>query len=121
MLYQGIVTQYFMKDDQLIGIFLQDPRRFDRQGYLKDKETYTQAIEKRDKPKADDYWRSIPSQNLYFFVEKIINMNLSYITPEGTVASTEAIGRLLAEVLGTRLDLSKITISQHKRPSPIVE
>ena len=40
---------------------------------------------------------SIPSQHLYFFSDKIVNMNLSYVTVAGQVASSAAVEKFLAE------------------------
>jgi hypothetical protein len=89
-LYQGTVSQYFMKEGELSGIILQKPRRFDRDPYLR-------AKSEGAKPEKKDYWISIPSQHLYFFADKIVNMNLSYVTVAGTVASSAAVEKFLAE------------------------
>lgn len=107
VLYQGTVSQYFVKDGQLSGIFLRNPKRFDREGYLKAKES-------GKKPAPKDYWRSIPSENLYFFVEKIINMNLSYKSPSKGIADMLAITKLIAELLGKSVDSKKVTITQEQ-------
>jgi hypothetical protein len=108
VLYQGTVSQYFVKDGQLSGIFLRNPRRFNREGYVKEKEA-------GKKPEAKDFWKSIPSENLYFFVEKIINMNLSYKSPSKGAADVIAITRLIADLLGKTIDPKKVTITQEQQ------
>jgi hypothetical protein len=104
-LYQGTVSQYFLKDGQLSGIFLRDPKRFDRHSYLNERAAG------RD-PQVNDYWKSIPSENLYFFVEKIINMNLSYKPPLGTLVDSATILRILADLVGQSFDPKKVTITR---------
>jgi hypothetical protein len=110
-LYQGTVSQYFVKDGQLSGIFLRGPRRFDREGYLKEKEA-------GKKPEAKNFWKPIPSENLYFFVDKIVNMNLSYKSASKGVADMAAITRMIAELLGKTIDLKKVTITQEQEKKP---
>jgi hypothetical protein len=71
-LFQGTVAKHFLdKDGKLSGIILTDPRRFDRR-------TYLLAKDAGQKPKPDDYWREIPSAKLYFFADRISNLNLNY-------------------------------------------
>lgn len=91
-LYQGIVVEYFLQDGKLSGLILDQPKRFDRKLYLKDKE---QDLE----PDKNDYWVAIPSENMYFFADKIVNMNLTYIPAEDSDVSTEAVNRFIREVL----------------------
>ena len=111
VLYQGTVSQYFVKDGQLSGIFLRNPRRFNREVYVKDKEA-------GKKPTPKDYWKSIPSENLYFFVEKIINMNLSYKSPSKGIAEIAAITKMIAELLGKTIHPKKVTITQEQEKKP---
>ena len=107
VMYQGTVSQYFARDGQLSGIFLRNPKRFDRRLYLK-------AQEEGKKPEKENYWRTIPSENLYFFAEKIVNMNLTYKPPLDTTFS-----RLLAEIFKKSVDPKKITVTlQTKRTAP---
>lgn len=104
-LYQGAVSQYFLKDGELSGIILQKPRRFGRDAYLKAKAEGTN-------PEKKDYWVPIPSQHLYFFSEKIVNMNLSYVTVAGQVASPEAVEKFLAEEFSPLAEsLGKLRVS----------
>jgi hypothetical protein len=65
-----------------------------------------------EKPNKDDYWQPIPSENLYFFADKIFNMNLNFFKPpEGQVENLEAIKKLLTDALG-KIDLSGVTVTQ---------
>lgn len=114
MLYQGTVSQYFAKDDgTLSGIFLREPKRYNRELYMKDRE----ALEKEGKkPDKNAYWQPIPSENLYFFADKIFNMNLNFKPPAGKVADREAIRKLLIEVLGHSFNPKNVTITQEKPP-----
>jgi hypothetical protein len=106
-LYQGRVSQHFLKDGQLTGIFLQEPKRFDREEYLKAKST-------GGDPSTSDFWKTIPSHNLYFFADKIINMNLSYKAPEQL--DSRIIAKLIAAVLKRPFLPGQITITQRKPP-----
>jgi len=90
VLYQGTISQYFMKDGDLSGIILQKPRRFNRALFLK-------AKEEGQKPDKKNYWVPIPSQHLYFFAEKIINMNLSYVTVSDKIRDPANIEKFLAD------------------------
>ena len=111
-LYQGIVSQYFMKEGELSGIILQKPRRFDRDPYLK-------AKNEGAKPEKKEYWISIPSQHLYFFVDKIVNMNLSYVTVAGTKASSAAVEKFLAEEFSPLTkSLGKLSVSVVRQKKP---
>jgi len=104
-LYQGIVSQYFLKDGELSGIILQKPRRFNRDLYLK-------AKDEGKKPEKKDYWTPIPSQHLYFFTDKILNMNLSYLTASGKIADSASVEKFLeAEFSPLAEDLGKLTVS----------
>lgn len=102
VLYQGELLDYFLKDGELSGIILKTPRRFDRVAYLKEKEA-------GNKPEAKDYWRSIPSKNLYFLADKIVNMNLTYLTPSEQIQDLEAVQKFLMETL--RKEVGKLTLS----------
>jgi hypothetical protein len=110
ILYQGTVAGHFIRDGALTGIFLTDPKRYNRDLYLKDRE----ALEKEGKkPDKAAYWQKIPSQNLYFFGDKIFNMNLTYQPPAGIV--DDAVRRLLTEIVESGLP-KNITITQAKLP-----
>jgi hypothetical protein len=87
ILYQGQVKEYFLdKEGELSGIFLESPRRFDRPGLLRDIESRTA---KRD---MDDYWRDIPSNNLYIPSDKITTLNVRYPTAEEVIAQRASAG-----------------------------
>jgi len=113
ILYRGTVTQHFVKDGRLTGIFLTEPKRYNRDRYLRDREEMRKDGEKPDK---DTYWQKIPSENLYFFADKIFNMNLTYRPPAGKVADEEALRKLLMELMGSALATRNITITQVKPP-----
>ena len=93
ILYKGHVLDFFLdKDGELSGIFLEYPRRFDRPGLLRD-------IEKgKAKSDTDSYWKRIPSNNLYISNEKIVNLNVRYLT-KGEATALRASWLLLAEGL----------------------
>jgi hypothetical protein len=75
------VLDFFLdKEGQLSGVFLEYPWRFDRQGLLRDIGKGTA------KPDADSYWKKIPSNNLYISNEKIINLNVRYLTDDEATA-----------------------------------
>ena len=81
VLYKGRVTEYFLdKEGELSGIFLGQPRRFDRSGLLRD------IKEEKAKRDMESYWRDIPSNNLYISSDKIINLNVRYLTAEEVIA-----------------------------------
>jgi hypothetical protein len=80
ILYKGHVLNFFLdKEGELSGIFLEYPRRFDHKGLLRD-------IEEGLHKDTDSYWRKIPSNNLYIPNEKIINLNVRYVTEDEATA-----------------------------------
>jgi len=92
ILYNGHVINFFLnKEGELSGIFLEYPRRFDRQGYLRD-------AEQQKIMDTDSYWRKIPSNNLYIPNEKIVNLNVRYLT-EDEVTALQASWLLMGEGL----------------------
>lgn len=113
-LYQGYVSQYFLKDGQLSGIILRSPRRFDRQPYLKAKEAGS-------KPNKDDYWIKIPSRNLIFLADKIFNMNVSFVPAPAEIEDSASVENFLADEFSPlEKSLGKLTVSieKEKAPSP---
>lgn len=116
LLYQGNVSEYFLKEGQLTGIILKDPRRFNRDQYHQKKESYL-ANPEGPKPEKKDFWIQIPSQHLYFFADKILNMNLTYVTE--TISSNAAVEQFLADILsGLTKELGKLTVSVTPSPTP---
>jgi len=108
-LYQGTVAKHFLdKDGKLSGIILTDPLRFDRRAYLLAKDA-------GQKPKADDYWREIPSAKLYFFADRISNLNLSYDAIE---ADEAILLGYVGKVLKKGLSPKRISITVEIQPSP---
>lgn len=110
VLYQGIVAQHFIRSGSLTGIFLSEPKRFDRDRYQKAKDG--QQNNGGQKPETKDYWVKIPSESLYFFGDKIFNMNLTYIPAEGKVAEIGAVKKLIIEVLGGKFGSMNITVTE---------
>jgi len=107
-LYQGYVSQYFLKDGQLSGIILRNPRRFDRQPYLKAKEA-------GNKPNKDNFWTKIPSQNLIFLADKIFNMNVSFVPAPAEIEDSASVENFLADQFSPlEKSLGKLTVSVEK-------
>lgn len=94
-LYQGRVTDHFLSGGELSGIILQEPRRFDRKSYLEDKASGA-------KPDKEKYWVSIPSKLMYFFADKILNVNLTYLDLSGKAADTRNVEKYLQVQLGKK-------------------
>ena len=108
-LYQGTVAKHFLdKDGKLSGIILTEPRRFDRRAYLGDKDAGRS-------PKADDYWRDIPSAKLYFFAERISNLNLNY---DATQADKDILNKYLNKLLKGVGSTKTITVEMQQTPKP---
>jgi len=81
VLYKGRVLNFFLdKDGELSGIFLEYPRRFDRRNFLKNSDRADGSID------TDPYWKRIPSNNLYIPNEKIVNLNVRYLTEREATA-----------------------------------
>jgi len=112
ILYQGIVSQYFLKEGDLLGVILEQPKRFNREPFHKAKGE-GQAAEKKD------YWVSIPSRHMYFFSEKILNMNLTYITASPQITDSAAVENFLTAEFGGSLKVSvKTEQGAHPGPDP---
>ncbi len=113
-LYQGTVAKHFLnKDGSLSGIILTAPKRFDRQAYVAAKNAGTTG---GAKPKKEDFWREIPSARLYFFADRISNLNINYDAPEASKAKLE---EYLRRILGQRFPRpTTITVEfqQTKKP-----
>ena len=107
------MTQHFLKDGALTGIFLTEPKRFNHDRYVKDRERL-RTEGKEEKPDKLTYWQSIPSENLYFFADKIFNMNLTYKSPSGKIVDEEVVRKLINEIMGSALTVKNITITQAK-------
>lgn len=92
-LYRGIVTSgsYFLdRDGSLSGIMLVNASRFDRRGYLSDREKGSQQ-------KVDTYWKPIPGAKLYIPFREISNLNIRYESP-----TPEILRRIIERVLSDR-------------------
>jgi hypothetical protein len=115
-LYQGIVSEHFVQDGKLSGIILDQPRRFERKLYLQAKDDAKQGGKPPDKK---DYWIPIPSENLYFFADKILNMNLTYLSPAGTLADSTAVKNFIVEVLSRSAGgVGRVTVSVNPEQAP---
>jgi hypothetical protein len=101
-LYQGRVADHFLSGGELSGIILQEPRRFDRKSYLEKKETGA-------KPDKEEYWVPIPSELMYFFADKIFNLNLTYLDLSGRVPDTRNVERYLESLFGKKT--GKLSVS----------
>lgn len=91
-LYRGTVASgsYFLdRDGSLSGIMLVNASRFDRRGYLRDKE-------KGAERKADTYWKAIPGAKLYIPFREVLNLNIRYESP------TPEIVRIIERLLSNR-------------------
>ncbi len=106
-LYQGNVSQYFLKDGELSGIILDKPRRFNRALFHK-------AKDEGKMPEKKDYWISIPSKHMYFFVDKILNMNLTYITTSTEITDSTAVEKFLTAEFGSL----KVSVKGEQKVSP---
>jgi len=95
-LYQGNISQYFLKDGELAGFILENPKRFHRPLFHK-------AREEGKEPKKTDYWIPIPSSQMYFFVDKILNINLSYISlaKPDLIPDSSAVAKFLRPQFGS--------------------
>jgi hypothetical protein len=112
VLYQGNVSQYFLKEGELSGVILSKPRRFNRAPYLKEKEAGRS-------PEKKNYWISIPSRHLYFFADKIVNMNLTYLTETATPVQVEQF--LEGEVSPLTDEFGKLSVSVKEGPMPLAD
>jgi hypothetical protein len=80
VLYSGEVAEYFLnRDGSLGGLFLKNPRRFERERYIKEREEWGLT---RDREK---FWRNIPSAKLYLIGSRIVNVNLRYEGSDATI------------------------------------
>jgi hypothetical protein len=106
-LYQGEVNDYYLRDGELSGLILKAPRRFDRPAYLK-------AKDEGKKPEAKAFWRQIPSKNLYFFADKILNINLTYVTASEKITNPGAVNDFLAQQIPPAEGVGQPTIAVPK-------
>jgi len=106
-LYQGEIAQHFIDyEGVLSGLILTSPRRFDRPGYLREKQKQDSA----DIVLADPYWKDIPSAALYIARDKIVSLNLRYPTAntmpsEGTDAAEAVTKELQREGIELKIEL----------------
>ncbi|MFZ1010118.1 MAG: hypothetical protein WAN65_24990 [Candidatus Sulfotelmatobacter sp.] len=111
ILYNGHVADFFLdKEGELSGVFLKYPRRFDRIGFISDKE-------KGIKADTDSYWKKIPSNNLYIPKDKIANLNVRYLT-EAEVIALGASARLRGEGLEVEAVQCRCANTRHGHGNP---
>lgn len=67
-------------------------------------------------PVPKDYWKPIPSKNLYFFSDKIVNINLTYLTSLGHPADPDAMKQFLENEIRPSGD-TKLKIEIRKAPA----
>lgn len=92
-LYRGLVVQgsYFLdKEGMLTGVMLKQARRFDRRRYLQD-----EAAAKL--PKAERYWKEIPSHNLFLPYETFLSLNIRY-EPKPSADVSLTLNKILSEM-----------------------
>jgi len=122
VLYQGTVTQHFLNEGKLTGIVLSNPRRFDHELYVAHRAEWDKAPEPRpDKPDKEKYWRTIPSESLYIFADKIFNMNLNFKSPAGQVADLDSVKKIIVATLGELLKNEKFTIKAEGPAHPKIK
>lgn len=93
VLYDGEIADYFLnRDGTLAGLFLKNPRRFERDRYLNEREEWGLT---RDREK---FWRKIPSAKLYLIGSQIVNLNLRYEPP---TASSDTLQKFIENYLKT--------------------
>jgi hypothetical protein len=117
VLYQGNVSQSFLKDGQLSGIILKYPRRFNREQYHDEKTKHVADSGQVKKPEKKDFWIEIPSMHLYFFADKILNMNLTYVPDK--ISSPIVVEQFLTGELPSIAKEMKLTVSVSERPTPM--
>jgi hypothetical protein len=90
-----------------------------RDQYHQKKELHLSGNSQISKPEKKDFWIQIPSQHLYFFADKILNMNLSYATEK---LASVAVEQFLAEELAPLIkDVGKLKVSVKEGPTPPVD
>ncbi len=107
-LYRGTVSEHFIDNrGKLTGLILTQAARFDRRTYLSD-------IEANRAPDPNGYWKEIPGTKLYVVADQVVNLNLSYVSPE---PSAQVLERFLAKRLEKSVRISYRTEkgSSHKK------
>jgi hypothetical protein len=104
-LYNGEISQYFLDGSKMSGMILVKPRRYDRRAYLID-------LDKGLKPDKTKYWKDIPSAKLYIFADKILNINLNYLTSESLPGPVK---NFIAESIGDSQISITVTVKKSGR------
>jgi hypothetical protein len=92
-LYRGLVSEHFVDaEGKLTGVILTEAVRFDRRSFLQDKDAMRST-------ETEAYWKEVPGDKLYVFADKIVDLNLSYESPEPSQA-------VLERFLSRRLDVA---------------
>ena len=108
-LYRGTVSEHFVDGDgKLTGVILTEAVRFDRRSFLQDKDAMRSA-------ETEAYWKEVPGDKLYVFADKIVDLNLSYESPE---PSDQVLERFLSRRLdvAVRIEYTKPKTDQPKKP-----
>ena len=72
-LYRGQIGNYSLNNDgDLTGFLLENAFRFDRKGYLKDKDGGVESP-------SENYWKKIKGNALYVSAKDVITLNVSYV------------------------------------------
>jgi hypothetical protein len=108
-LYRGTVSEHFVDaDGKLTGVILTEAVRFDRRSFLQDKDAMRSA-------ETEAYWKEVPGDKLYVFADKIVDLNLSYESPE---PSDQVLERFLSRRLdvAVHIEYTKPKMDRLKKP-----
>lgn len=84
MLYQGaFADKTLAADGSLVSVTLANPRRFDREAYVQEKENGT-------KPSAELFWKKIPTNMFLVMASEIATVNLRYLPRDRSVRPLKA-------------------------------
>jgi hypothetical protein len=107
-LYQGFVFKHYLDSaGRLAGLIITEPRRYNRQQLLKDRE---QGAAKR----TDTYWREIPSRQMYLLADKILNINVNY----AAATTPKSVADFVQEIAARPLPTLSVTIIPPPKKTP---
>ena len=107
-LYQGELSDRVLAaDGSLVSLTLTDPRRFDRAGYLKAKESSA-------KPQSQNFWKAIPTNMFLVLASDINTINLRYVPHDRRMRPLQAGSPELARLLESIADQVNTLRQQEK-------